>query len=228
MPKRGEFDVEFDCEAEELLGDMEYIDPDDAAETKFKDKLIDLYNNRLDHRIARKKLLIERNLLLDTKRYKNKEEREQNTYYKVFMRFMKSSEHYDRFMSLISRHRMLGAAIERLVQFRSMGKQTLGEVQQYMDEYKKRPEQQKSNKPPWYSEAEEFLNQANKGDFVTPMFLNNLFNSKTQVDQTKSIAFLQEREKALCRDVLGPLSPTEFAQLKRKMAESRNQNRDFP
>jgi len=228
MPKRGEFEVEFDYEAEDLLGDMEYIDPDDAAESSFKDKLIQLYNNRLDHRILRKKLLIERNLLLDTKRYKSKDEREQNAYYKIFMRFMKSAEHYDRFMSLVTRHRMLSAAIERLVQFRSMGKQTLAEVQQYMDEYKKRPEQQKSNKPPWYSEAEEFLSQANKGDFVTPMFLNNLFCPKTSIDQTKSITILQERERALCKDVLGPQSPTEFAQLKRKMAESRHQNKDFP
>jgi transcriptional adapter 2-alpha len=128
MPKRGEFDVEFDCDAEELLADMEFLDWDDDEEMSFKDKQIYLYNNRLDQRIARKKLLIERNLLLDTKRFKNKDERETNNYYKIFMRLLKSLEHYDRVMGVINRHRTLGQAIERLMQFRAMGKESLAEV----------------------------------------------------------------------------------------------------
>ena len=63
MPKRGDFDIEYDNDAELLLAEMEFNDDDKESELKMKFKLLDIYNARLDERIKRKKIVIERGLL---------------------------------------------------------------------------------------------------------------------------------------------------------------------
>ena len=63
MPKRGDFDIEYDNDAELLLAEMEFNDDDKESELKMKFKLLDIYNARLDERIKRKKFVIERGLL---------------------------------------------------------------------------------------------------------------------------------------------------------------------
>jgi len=67
MPKRGDFDQEYDMDAELLLADMEFFEEDTEEQIKLKNSVIDLYNARLDERIRRKKFVIERGLL-DLKR----------------------------------------------------------------------------------------------------------------------------------------------------------------
>lgn len=44
MPKRGEFEQEYDCEAEELLADMEFFEGEDPEETRFKEEVMLMYN----------------------------------------------------------------------------------------------------------------------------------------------------------------------------------------
>lgn len=111
-PKRGEFEQEYDCDAEELLADMEIMDHDDPDEMSLKDEVILLYNQRLDERIARKEFLIRRNLLLlDGKRYKTKEEKELASSLKIFARFTKDPEQYERVMSLFLKERLLREVI---------------------------------------------------------------------------------------------------------------------
>lgn len=63
MPKRGDFDIEFDNDAELLLAEMEFNDDDTPFEIEMKLKVLDIYNIRLDERIKRKKFVIERDLL---------------------------------------------------------------------------------------------------------------------------------------------------------------------
>lgn len=63
MPKRGDFDIEFDNDAELLLAEMEFNDDDKPYEIEMKLKVLDIYNIRLDERIKRKKFVIERDLL---------------------------------------------------------------------------------------------------------------------------------------------------------------------
>lgn len=65
MPKRQEFDVEFDPEADNLLADLDYypsLDPENYVpneeDIKLKNEVIELYNLRLDERIKRKTFLI--------------------------------------------------------------------------------------------------------------------------------------------------------------------------
>lgn len=63
MPLRGDFDIEYDNDAELLLAEMEFNDDDKESELKMKYKLLEIYNARLDERIKRKKFVIERDLL---------------------------------------------------------------------------------------------------------------------------------------------------------------------
>lgn len=67
LPKRGDFEQEYDMDAELLLADMEFFDDDNKDNTDLKTSVIELYNARLDERIRRKKFVIERGLL-DLKR----------------------------------------------------------------------------------------------------------------------------------------------------------------
>lgn len=63
MPKRGDFDIEYDNDAELLLAEMEFNEDDKESDKQMKFKLLDIYNARLDERLKRKKFVIERNLL---------------------------------------------------------------------------------------------------------------------------------------------------------------------
>ncbi len=63
MPKRGDFDQEYDGDADTLLADLEYFDDDTDHDIKLKNDVIELYNARIDERIRRKKFVLERGLL---------------------------------------------------------------------------------------------------------------------------------------------------------------------
>jgi len=56
MPLRGDFDIEYDNDAELLLAEMEFNEDDKENELQMKYKLLDIYNIRLDERIKRKKV----------------------------------------------------------------------------------------------------------------------------------------------------------------------------
>ena len=63
MPRRGDFDVEYENEAENILADMEFSPNDHPAERALKLQIIRIYNSKLDAREQRKKFLIDYNLL---------------------------------------------------------------------------------------------------------------------------------------------------------------------
>ena len=48
MPKRGDFEVEYDNDAELLLAEMEFNDEDTQEEKDMKFRLIDIYNQKLN------------------------------------------------------------------------------------------------------------------------------------------------------------------------------------
>jgi transcriptional adapter 2-alpha len=98
MPKRGDFDTEYDNEDDMLLADMEFNEDDTEEEIKLKNEVIELYNARLDERIRRKKFVIERGIL-DVKkiqkceRKKTQEEKDIINSMKVFARFNSKEDH---------------------------------------------------------------------------------------------------------------------------------------
>lgn len=116
MPKRGDFDQEYDNDADTLLADMEFFDDDTPQDIQLKNEVIQLYNARLDERIRRKKFVIERNLL-DFKKHqkferkKTKEEREIINTMKIFARF-NTAEAHEKLVNSLIKERLLREVIE--------------------------------------------------------------------------------------------------------------------
>lgn len=63
FPKRGEFEVEWDDTAEDVIADLEVEPNDTMEEINMKLRLIEIYNERLGERERIKSLLLSRNLL---------------------------------------------------------------------------------------------------------------------------------------------------------------------
>lgn len=54
MPLRGDFDYEYENEAEILLSEMNFSDEDTPEEIKIKYSILEIYNKRLKERSKRK------------------------------------------------------------------------------------------------------------------------------------------------------------------------------
>lgn len=141
LPKRGDFDQEYDMDAELLLADMEFFDEDTEEQIQLKNSVIELYNARLDERIRRKKFVIERGLLdlKRTQKYerkRSKEEREIINSMKIFARFNTEEDHQRLVQNLI-KERLLREVIEQMKFFRSKGLTSLDQIERYVDSQRK-------------------------------------------------------------------------------------------
>ncbi|GMF29393.1 unnamed protein product [Phytophthora lilii] len=142
MPLRGDFDVEYDNEAEMILADMEFSDADHPAERELKLKVIQIYNQKLAKRMERKKFVVERGLLdyklhQHTERKRPKEERELLAQVRPFARFQTPEEHENFLEGLITAMR-LKKQILLLQEYRKNGVRTLAEAELYDADKKKR------------------------------------------------------------------------------------------
>jgi transcriptional adapter 2-alpha len=65
MPKREDFDQEYEEEANSLIEHIEFVyySDDNEQDIQYKNDVINLFNNILDERIKRKKFVIERGIL---------------------------------------------------------------------------------------------------------------------------------------------------------------------
>ena len=61
--KRGDFDVEYDHDAEKMISNLEFREDDTTEEINLKMNIISEYNKRLDQRIARKEFILEHRIL---------------------------------------------------------------------------------------------------------------------------------------------------------------------
>ncbi|EEY69130.1 transcriptional adapter 2-alpha, putative [Phytophthora infestans T30-4] len=142
MPLRGDFDVEYDNEAEIILADMEFSEGDHPAERELKLKVIQIYNQKLAKRMERKKFVVERGLLdyklhQHTERKRPKEERELLAQVRPFARFQTPEDHEKFVEGLITAMR-LKKQILLLQEYRKNGVKTLAEAELYDAEKKKR------------------------------------------------------------------------------------------
>ncbi|CEG44213.1 transcriptional adapter 2 [Plasmopara halstedii] len=142
MPLRGDFDVEYDNEAEMILADMEFSDTDHPTERELKLKVIQIYNQKLEKRNERKNFVVERGLLdyklhQHTERKRAKEERELIAQLRPFARFQTPEEH-DNFVEGLITAMRLKKQILVLQEYRKNGVKTLAEAEVYDAEKKKR------------------------------------------------------------------------------------------
>ena len=142
IPSRGDFDQEYEQEAELILADMEFKDEDTKWERELKLRVLEIYNSKLDARAERKRFILERGLLERKERKRGKEEREIWNNMRVFARFHSAEEH-EQFVSGLVNEARLRRRIEKLQQWRSSGVKTLKEGEKYDDDKKRRDERKR-------------------------------------------------------------------------------------
>ena len=155
MPKRGDFEVEFDNDLELLLADLEFNEDDSTEERSMKLQLIDVYNERLGERIKRKEFVISRKLL-DLKeqarldRSRSKEEKEIFSMMKSFARYSTQEEHEGLVMGIV-REKLIRQKLEDLYELRSKGYRAIAagsEVEEHRRrEGKSRPREEEKGVP---------------------------------------------------------------------------------
>ncbi|CAL5403338.1 unnamed protein product [Camellia sinensis] len=146
-PKRREFELEYDHDAEQLLADMEFKESDTDAERELKLRVLRIYLKRLDERKRRKDFVLERNLLYPDPFEKNlsPEEREICQRYRVFMRFHSKEVHEELLTSIIEEHRIM-KIIQDLQEARAAGCRTSAQAEKYIEEKRKKEAEESARK----------------------------------------------------------------------------------
>jgi transcriptional adapter 2-alpha len=135
MPRRGDFDIEWDNDAEALLANMEFSANDAPNDRQLKLQIIEIYNAKLDERERRKQFLIDRGLLDYRKNQAEDlllppDERDLVNRMRLFARFHSPEEH-EKFVKDLLKAKRLRKEIAKLQQYRRMGLQTLREAEMY-------------------------------------------------------------------------------------------------
>ncbi|XP_057955540.1 transcriptional adapter ADA2-like isoform X2 [Malania oleifera] len=171
-PKRQEFEIEYDNEAEQLLADMEFKDTDTDAERELKLRVLRIYLKRLDERKRRKDFILERNLLYPDPFEKNLslDGREIYQQFKVFMQFQSKEEHEAVLKSIIEEYE-IGEIIEDLQEARKAGCCSSAEADVYIQQKRKKEAEESARRLRESSQAGpsgKLLQKANhpKGEFV--------------------------------------------------------------
>lgn len=135
MPLRGDFDVEYDNDAELILSDIEFRGDETPTERELKLKVLDIYNARLDERILRKKVVLEKGLVdwrraQQLGRRRGKEEIDFHNLFRLLARFDLEPD-YEELANLFLAERKLRRRIRALNEWRSLGLRTFEEVETY-------------------------------------------------------------------------------------------------
>ncbi|EAK87649.1 ADA2 ortholog with a ZZ finger, SANT domain and a SWIRM domain [Cryptosporidium parvum Iowa II] len=184
MPLRGDFDVEYDNDAELLLADMEFRDSDTPQEKELKLQILEIYNSKLDERTYRKRFVIERNLLdiklqQQKEKKRTKDERDLHSFLKPISRFQ-TEEEQEKLVSLLIEEKRIRNHLQKVQEWCSLGIRTLEEVKRYEEE-KKRREDIKCK----------IINQTQSGNLIAPAGLG-LGNIKTVPKSGISTPFVYE------------------------------------
>eukprot|EP01118_Nematostelium_gracile_P018259 TRINITY_DN8065_c0_g1_i1.p1 TRINITY_DN8065_c0_g1~~TRINITY_DN8065_c0_g1_i1.p1 ORF type:complete len:443 (-),score=90.43 TRINITY_DN8065_c0_g1_i1:87-1346(-) len=138
MPNRGDFETDYENDAEMILCEMAFHDDDSPLERNLKLKVIDIYNQKLDERAFRKKFIQERNLF-EYKKMKRGPDKDIHDRTRCFARLL-SKEDHQQFVQGVIAERTLRRRIEELKKYRKLGIRTLDEAQQYQVYIKGREE----------------------------------------------------------------------------------------
>ncbi len=231
MPLRGDFETEFDQDADLLLADMEYFDDDTPEDIKLKNDVIELYNARLDERIKRKKFVIERNLLDIKKiqkqeRKRTKEERDIINTMKIFARFQQPDEH-ERLVNSLIRERMLREVIDQLRFFKSKGLTTIDQIEKYIEVNKSRtataidPKKGETSTSHRFEATEDLLSNPNK--YVSRKEASSIEQAVSDSKQYQNVDIstapkfcdLDHKERLLCCNI--NLKPEDYLVVKERI-----------
>ncbi|KAF7727527.1 Transcriptional adapter ada2 [Apophysomyces ossiformis] len=148
MPRRFEFETEYENDAEQTVKDMVFNEDDTQEEIDLKVMVLDIYNSRLDRRMERKKMIFERGLLefkrqqaIERKRQKDEREIYQKT--RVFCRLQTASD-YETLVQGLVHEQQLRDRIATLQEWRQAGLTSLRQGEQYERDKQQRLQQLKT------------------------------------------------------------------------------------
>jgi hypothetical protein len=135
MPRRGDFDVEWENDAEHAVADMEFLPGETAQDKQLKLQVLAIYSSKLDARETRKKFVLSRGLLNYRKNHTEdqnlpRDERDLVHRMRLFERFHTPMEH-KRFLDDIIKAKRLRKEIAKLQMYRRIGIRTLAEAEKY-------------------------------------------------------------------------------------------------
>jgi len=134
-PLRGDFDNEYENDADKMIAEMEFSLDEHPSERELKLQVVRIYNHKLQERNRRKEFVIERGLI-DFKhqqqqdKRRTKEERDLVGRLRVFARFQSREEH-EALVEGMLRAGRLRQQIELYRTYRAMGVRTLEQARQY-------------------------------------------------------------------------------------------------
>ena len=135
MPRRGDFDMEWDNDAEKIIADMEFSPDDSKADQDLKLEVIRIFNSKLDEREKRRQFIIDRKLL----NYRENQEKmwrlppdERHLVHRMrlFARFHSHEEH-EAFVQKMLEAKRLRKEIAKLQMYRRMGIKSLADAEKY-------------------------------------------------------------------------------------------------
>jgi transcriptional adapter 2-alpha len=135
MPRREDFDIEHDNDAEHLIADMEFSAEDTKEDQNLKVEVIKIFNSKLDERERRKKFILDKKLM----NYRENQEEFQKLpaderhlihRMRLFERFHSIEEHKI-FVDNILKAKRLRKEIAKLQTYRRLGITSLAEAQKY-------------------------------------------------------------------------------------------------
>jgi hypothetical protein len=142
MPRRGDFDMEWENDAENVLADMEFSPHDLPQDRDLKIKVIQIYHAKQDERDRRKQFLLSRGLMDYRKNQQvdaklPRDERDLVRRMRIFERLHTPAEH-NLFINDILKAKRLRKEIARLQMYRRIGIRTLAEAEKYENDKKRR------------------------------------------------------------------------------------------
>lgn len=135
MPRRGDFDIEWENEAEQSIADMEFTQSDTPQEKQLKVQVLEIYFQKQEERERRKNFIMTRKLY-DYKQFLEDEEkipvdeRDLVQRLRLFERFHTPDEH-KQFIADILKAKRLRKEIAKLQMYRRIGIRTLLEAEKF-------------------------------------------------------------------------------------------------
>ncbi|EGC31303.1 hypothetical protein DICPUDRAFT_156868 [Dictyostelium purpureum] len=139
MTNRKHFEVEYDNEAELVVKDLIFENDDSPSDREVKLKVLESYDQRLEERIRRRKLIVEKGLLdyKKTERKRFKEDKEILNSLKCFLQALSKEEHETLIKGFID-EKNIKNRIMQLQEYRENGIKTLTDGQNFDEEKRKR------------------------------------------------------------------------------------------
>eukprot|EP00188_Purpureofilum_apyrenoidigerum_P001632 Plantae.Rhodophyta-Purpureofilum_apyrenoidigerum.ctg19165.p1 GENE.Plantae.Rhodophyta-Purpureofilum_apyrenoidigerum.ctg19165~~Plantae.Rhodophyta-Purpureofilum_apyrenoidigerum.ctg19165.p1 ORF type:complete len:507 (+),score=106.23 Plantae.Rhodophyta-Purpureofilum_apyrenoidigerum.ctg19165:49-1569(+) len=209
MEKREDFVYEWNNEAEDVIAEMEITDTDSPEEKKFKAKILEIYNKKLEERIERKEFVLARKML-DIKAVqaekRPREEKELRDKMKVFARFFKTHDEHQAFIKNVFDEKSVRQEVEDCCESRKLGATTSSERSRLntnrsrnrpslMDDVHSTGSRRRS------AAAKSLFPRQMDGDVNTNSGTNGCLQSSGQYNNLEGAELLSRSEVGLCRSM---------------------------